>query len=267
MTAANPAGGSWQDPVIVDTSNHTGLLARLSLVNTIPVIAAASKYTQQDRNDVFYYTAKDLDATEWNAPSIVMNLQDGIEYGQPAIGYSANGLFKTPFLLIPRFEAGQPSSSLLVRAANISGSAWNPAQVVSTYMEAGSFTFAAGTPTFIGATTFSGGSIAMYRSVNADGTSFPAAPQNIVFQGGQAVGVIRGGVPEIYYYSQTNDDIFLLRAKDSTGGEWEQPYTIVDNLNHSGGQLGVTLVNGEPVLAFAWRGEVGVYELHSASWY
>ncbi len=267
VTAANPAGGSWLSPVLVDGSNHTGLRARMSLVNTIPVIAAAATYSQQDRNDVFYYTAKDLDAADWNAPSIVLPMQDGIEYGQPAIGYSANGLFKTPFLLIPRFEDGQAISSTLVRAADVSGSNWNPGQAVAAYMEAGSFVMSAGCPAFCGATATAGGTIAFYRSVNADGTSFPASPHNIVYQGGQAVGVIHGGVPEIYYYTPGLDDILLLRAKDSLGDEWDQPYAVAENLNYSGGQLGVTLVNGEPVLAFAWRGDVGVYELHSASWY
>ena len=112
-----------------------------------------------------------------------------------------------------------------------------------------------------------GGSIAFYRSLNAEGTSWPAAPGNLVLQGGQAVGVIHGGVPEIYYYTPGLDDILLMRALDSNGDQWAAPYVIVNNLNYSGGQLGVTLVNGEPVLAFAWRGDVGVYEVHSASWY
>lgn len=79
---------------------------------------------------------------------------------------------------------------------------------------------------------------------------------------------MHNGLPEVYYYDISSDDIYLCQARDAAGSDWDPPYELVANLGNSGGNLGAALVDNLPVLAYKWF-DFGndVNEIRSASYY
>ncbi|MEO1263226.1 MAG: T9SS type A sorting domain-containing protein [Bacteroidota bacterium] len=242
IRATDATGSSWGTPLTLESGTNLGLNTSLKIIGGVPAIS----YRDATNGDLKYIRANNVDGSSWGLPLIVDNGSNTGWYssleivsGNPAIAYWNN----------------LNDNLIYVRANDATGSSWGTPITVDSPGNVGAWSFLIivnGNPA-IGYYDATNDHLKFIRATNANGSNWGTSielTETVDIGGNNISMVIVDGNPAICYHDWIADDLKYIRANDVDGSNWGSPITVDNSANNHGIYSSMTIVAGNPAIAY-----------------
>jgi hypothetical protein len=249
VRATDPTGAAWEQRNVVDGGNFVGTRCSLAIINSFPCIAGYFGGGAPGTNAVLFYQAQNVNGTEWNFPLVAMDPAPGNDYSAVTLGKGSSGLFKRPIIAAGINTSLAPSGLRIQGASNIDGTAWEAPANYAHWYQYGRILDVNGQPAFCGSGIAGTQGTSFVRSLDGNGTAWPADAQRLSETSLACDMAIFLGKPFVVM-QEAQGKIVAIEALDEDGNSWRAPYLIGTGASLFSYSISATVVNNEPVVCY-----------------